>query len=120
MLMEQEDKTSGRKSKGKQKEDKYELIKPTELKKILDKYIIGQDEAKKTICVSVYNHYKKNFFGDEATADEVRAYSRHCSRLSRVQCQMFPLREAENIPIRNSYRLTQRTSCLSAAVHSRV
>mgnify|MGYP001028822995 CR=1 FL=1 len=70
MLMEQEDKTSGRKSKGKQKEDKYELIKPTELKKILDKYIIGQDEAKKTICVSVYNHYKKNFFGDEATADE--------------------------------------------------
>ena len=71
MLMEQEDKTSGRKSKGKQKEDKYELIKPTELKKILDKYIIGQDEAKKTICVSVYNHYKKNFFGDEATADEI-------------------------------------------------
>ena len=71
MLMEQEDKTSGRKSKGKQKEDKYEHIKPTELKKILDKYIIGQDEAKKTICVSVYNHYKKNFFGDEATADEI-------------------------------------------------
>lgn len=71
MLMEQEDKTSGRKSKGKQKEDKYELIKPTELKKILDKYIIGQDEAKKIICVSVYNHYKKNFFGDEATADEI-------------------------------------------------
>ena len=71
MLMEQEDKSSGRKSKGKQKEDKHELIKPTELKKILDKYIIGQDEAKKTICVSVYNHYKKNFFGDEATADEI-------------------------------------------------
>ena len=71
MLMEQEDKASGKKSKGKQKEDKHELIKPTELKEILDKYIIGQDEAKKTICVSVYNHYKKNFFGDEATADEI-------------------------------------------------
>ncbi len=71
MLMEQEDKSSGRKSKGKQKEDKYELIKPTELKEILDRYIIGQDEAKKIICVSVYNHYKKNFFGDEATADEI-------------------------------------------------
>lgn len=71
MLMEQEDKASGKKSKGKQKEDKHELIKPAELKEILDKYIIGQDEAKKTICVSVYNHYKKNFFGDEATADEI-------------------------------------------------
>ena len=42
---------SGKKSKGKQKEDKHELIKPAELKEILDKYIIGQDEAKKTICV---------------------------------------------------------------------
>ena len=71
MLMEQEDKAFGKKSKGKQKEDKHELIKPAELKEILDKYIIGQDEAKKTICVSVYNHYKKNFFGDEATADEI-------------------------------------------------
>ena len=71
MLMEQEGLSAPKKSKGKSASDDHELIKPTELKAILDKYIIGQDEAKKTICVSVYNHYKKTFFGDSAKADEI-------------------------------------------------
>jgi ATP-dependent Clp protease ATP-binding subunit ClpX len=35
------------------------LIKPTEMKKYLDQYIIGQDKAKKVISVAVYNHYKR-------------------------------------------------------------
>jgi len=33
--------------------------KPTDIKNYLDEYIIGQDEAKKTISVAVYNHYKR-------------------------------------------------------------
>jgi len=37
----------------------FELLKPAELKAFLDQYIIGQDEAKKTVCVAVYNHYKR-------------------------------------------------------------
>ena len=36
-----------------------ELLKPEEIKKILDEYIIGQDDAKKTLSVAVYNHYKR-------------------------------------------------------------
>lgn len=32
---------------------------PVEMKKFLDQYVIGQDEAKKKICVAVYNHYKR-------------------------------------------------------------
>ena len=36
-----------------------ELLKPEEIKKILDEYIIGQEEAKKTLSVAVYNHYKR-------------------------------------------------------------
>ena len=32
---------------------------PEEIKKILDEYVIGQDEAKKTLSVAVYNHYKR-------------------------------------------------------------
>ena len=70
MLMEQEGKAGSKKSKVKHEEE-HELIKPVDLKAILDKYIVGQDEAKKTICVSVYNHYKKNFCGDDKKADEI-------------------------------------------------
>jgi ATP-dependent Clp protease ATP-binding subunit ClpX len=35
------------------------LLKPIEIKKHMDEYIIGQDEAKKTLSVAVYNHYKR-------------------------------------------------------------
>ena len=33
--------------------------KPKEIKKYLDQYVIGQDEAKRTLAVAVYNHYKR-------------------------------------------------------------
>lgn len=36
-----------------------ELLKPHEIKEELDKYIIGQDKAKKVLAVAVYNHYKR-------------------------------------------------------------
>lgn len=35
------------------------MLKPLEIKSFLDKYVIGQDEAKKVISVAVYNHYKR-------------------------------------------------------------
>lgn len=38
---------------------KLKLIKPMEIKKHLDDFIIGQDDAKKAISVAVYNHYKR-------------------------------------------------------------
>lgn len=36
-----------------------ELLKPVEIKKELDQYVIGQDRAKKVLSVAVYNHYKR-------------------------------------------------------------
>ncbi len=35
------------------------LMKPAEMKAILDRYVIGQDEAKKVLSVAIYNHYKR-------------------------------------------------------------
>jgi ATP-dependent Clp protease ATP-binding subunit ClpX len=38
---------------------KLTIKKPVEIKKFLDDYVIGQDEAKKVLAVAVYNHYKR-------------------------------------------------------------
>ncbi len=40
------------------------LLKPQEIKAVLDEYVVGQDEAKKTLSVAVYNHYKRVFSND--------------------------------------------------------
>ena len=41
------------------------LLKPEEIKEFLDEYVIGQDEAKKVLSVSVYNHYKRIMAGKD-------------------------------------------------------
>ncbi len=43
-----------------------ELLKPKEIKAILDEYVIGQDTAKITLSVAVYNHYKRAFSNDDS------------------------------------------------------
>ena len=48
--------------------DITKLPKPHEIKKYLDEYIIGQDDAKKVLSVAVYNHYKR--IAHNASADE--------------------------------------------------
>lgn len=44
---------------GAAKTAKSDLPVPTEIKSILDQYVIGQDVAKRTLAVAVYNHYKR-------------------------------------------------------------
>ena len=45
------------------------LKKPMEIKAFLDQYVIGQDEAKRTLAVAVYNHYKR--ISQKVASDEV-------------------------------------------------
>ena len=52
-----EERAEEARSRGKKKAD--ELLRPAELKKILDEYVIGQDRAKVVLSVAVYNHYKR-------------------------------------------------------------
>lgn len=48
---------------------KLNVRRPAEIKKFLDEYVIGQDEAKKVLSVAVYNHYKR--VNSKAQQDEV-------------------------------------------------
>ena len=48
-----------------------DIPSPKEIKEILDEYVIGQDEAKKTLSVAVYNHYKRIMHEEKATKDDV-------------------------------------------------
>ena len=45
------------------------LHRPTEIKKYLDQYVIGQDKAKRAVAVAVYNHYKRILAKDESDDD---------------------------------------------------
>ena len=49
-----------------------ELPNPAQIKKILDEYVIGQEEAKKTLSVAVYNHYKRINSEEEASDVEIQ------------------------------------------------
>jgi len=52
---------------------KLTVKKPVEIKKFLDEYVIGQDEAKKVLAVAVYNHYKRLQYksSEVGTKDEI-------------------------------------------------
>lgn len=59
------DDEAGKKSKPAKKDKDFVLPKPQEIKAKLDQYVIGQDEAKKTLSVAVYNHYKRIYKNDD-------------------------------------------------------
>ena len=51
----------------------FNLIRPSEIKKYLDEYVIGQDNAKRALAVAVYNHYKRilsDTSGDDVQLDK--------------------------------------------------
>ena len=77
--------------KNRNKEKELELPKPQEIKAVLDKYIIGQDEAKKVLAVSVYNHYKRINFaiknkGAKAKLDDVELEKSNVLMLGPTGC----------------------------------
>ncbi len=50
--------------KNKFSKDEVDLLRPKEIKAILDEYVIGQETAKVALSVAVYNHYKRIYFGN--------------------------------------------------------
>jgi len=49
----------------------FKLLKPVEIKRHLDQWVIGQDEAKKILSVAVYNHYKRISIPLQKTKEDV-------------------------------------------------
>ena len=48
------------------------LLTPAEIKTVLDEYVVGQDKAKMTLAVSVYNHYKRILSQDDGEDVEIQ------------------------------------------------
>lgn len=57
------------KKRKKKPQPEFVLHKPQEIKQKLDEYVIGQDEAKKTLAVAVYNHYKRIFKNESSDVE---------------------------------------------------
>ncbi len=64
-----DDEVAAAKTKKNKKEKEFVLPKPQEIKEQLDQYVIGQDEAKRTLAVAVYNHYKRIFKTDNSDVE---------------------------------------------------
>ena len=66
--------------------EKEELPSPAEIKSILDTYVIGQEEAKKTLAVAVYNHYKRISSKEENDKDDVELQKSNVLLLGPTGC----------------------------------
>ncbi len=59
---------------------------PKEIKQVLDDYVIGQEEAKKTLSVAVYNHYKRVAHEEKSSKDEVEIQKSNILLLGPTGC----------------------------------
>lgn len=62
------------------------LLKPKEIKAFMDEYVIGQEDAKKTLSVAVYNHYKRVLSGQQKEDDEVELQKSNILLLGPTGC----------------------------------
>ncbi|MBQ2247621.1 MAG: ATP-dependent Clp protease ATP-binding subunit ClpX [Tidjanibacter sp.] len=63
-VLQEQNSNKKRRSKGAPTLTEKDILKPTEIKEFLDRYVIGQDAAKRTLSVAVYNHYKRLLAAD--------------------------------------------------------
>lgn len=69
LLFDDETGAQGKSKRRKNSKEDFVLPKPQEIKAQLDQYVIGQDDAKKTLAVAVYNHYKRIFMNEDTDVE---------------------------------------------------
>ena len=100
------------------------IMTPAEIKEGLDQYVIGQDEAKRVLSVSVYNHYKRILSGKGGDVELQKsnvlllgppAWARPCWRRHWLRCWACPspLRMLLPLPRPVMWARTWRTFCSS-------
>ncbi len=66
------------------KDNKFRVPRPSEIKSILDEYVVGQDRAKKVLAVAVHNHYKR--IGQKVVVDDVELQKSNILLLGPTGC----------------------------------
>lgn len=69
LLIDDENADKEKKKNKNKKQSEKVLPKPQEIKALLDEYVIGQDDAKKTLSVAVYNHYKRIYKNESSEVE---------------------------------------------------
>ena len=69
-----------------------QLATPSQIKAHLDQYVIGQDEAKRTLAVAVYNHYKRLKQNKKYVVIEME-------KLERIIFRILRMRKLRNLPL---------------------
>ncbi|MCI5675860.1 MAG: ATP-dependent Clp protease ATP-binding subunit ClpX [Clostridia bacterium] len=70
------------------------LPRPTQIKNTLDRYVIGQDDAKVALSVAVYNHYKRVLYAEERQKEEDRRKKGKASKKEKTETDDLELQKS--------------------------
>ena len=97
-----------------------ELPKPREIYEFLDSYVIGQDTAKKSLSVAVYNHYKRVQAGERGEKDSVELQKSNILLLGPTGCGKTLLAQTLARMLNVPFAIADATALTEAVVPSKI
>ncbi len=89
-----------------------DLPKPSEIKAILDQYVIGQEQAKKSLSVAVYNHYKR--INTSVYADDIELHKSNIAMIGPTGCGKTLLAQTLSKVLNVPFAIADATSLTEA------